>query len=167
MERPPDHFARALVEGDEAVAADGLFAPGGVDHADDEQIAVDDGAGDAAAVAGDPAVFLGQRVLPEDLAVLVEAEEQALRAVRVDVAGFGIADQLVQPRRSRTMSVRKTLNLCSQSTLPSLASKHITRSCWLNALADAVDDVDAAVLHDGRGDAAVRRAPERLSCALA
>ena len=71
-----------------------LVAPAGVEHADDDQVAVDDGAGDAAAVAADPAVLLGQRMLPEHLAVLVEAEEQALGAVGVDVAGLRIAGQV-------------------------------------------------------------------------
>src|SRR5262249_18015176 len=76
--RPPDGLAGLLVERDEAAAAHALVAPAGVEHADDDQILIDDGAGDAAAVAGDAAVLLGQRVLPDDVEVLVEAEEEAL-----------------------------------------------------------------------------------------
>src|SRR5262249_44084019 len=65
---PPADGAGFLVKGDEAVAAAGLFAPASVDHAEDEQVAVNDRAGDAAAVAADPAVFLGHRMRPENLA---------------------------------------------------------------------------------------------------
>src|SRR5207249_258980 len=55
---PPADGAGALVEGDEAVAAAGLLAPAGVEHAQDDQVAVHHRAGDPAAVAADPAELL-------------------------------------------------------------------------------------------------------------
>src|SRR5262249_40604077 len=54
---PPDHVAGLLVEGHEARPPGGVLAPAGVEHADDDQVAVHNRAGDPAAVAGDPAVL--------------------------------------------------------------------------------------------------------------
>src|SRR5262249_6595286 len=82
---PPADVAGALVKGHEAIGAAGVFAPAGVEHAHNHQVPIDDRTGDAAAVARDAAVLLGERMLPQDLAVFVEAEEEALHAVGVDV----------------------------------------------------------------------------------
>src|SRR5262249_19688276 len=92
--RPPDDGAGLLVEGDEAVAAASIFTPGRIVDANDDEVFIDDRAGEASAVAADAAVLLHQGALPEDFSVLVEAGEQALDAVAVDVAGVGIADQI-------------------------------------------------------------------------
>src|SRR5205823_11120126 len=60
----------------------------------DHQVSLDDGAGEPTAVAADSPELLGQRPLPEDLAVLVEGQEQARGAVAVDVAGGGVAGEV-------------------------------------------------------------------------
>src|SRR5262249_14480592 len=86
---PPDDLAGLLVEGDQADHADGQLAPAAGGHADDELVLVDDRRGDAAAVAGDAAELLGEGVLPEDVALLVVAVEDAGGGVGVDSACRG------------------------------------------------------------------------------
>src|SRR5207302_8027851 len=78
----------------ETVAAAGLIAPAGVDHAEDHQITIHNRAHDAAAVAADPAIFLGEGVRPEYFAVPAKAQEQALHAMGVNIAGFGIGHEI-------------------------------------------------------------------------
>src|SRR5262249_33660316 len=153
---PPDDLAGPLVEGDEPAAADGLFAPAGVEHAQDEQVAVDDRAGDPAAVAADPAVLLGQGVLPEDLAVLVEAEEEPLGAVGVDVAGLGVAHH-VRPAEADGDDVgvpdvelvlpEGPAGVGVEAHDPLLQVQ--PRLLGVPLAAGLVDDVDPAVLDDG------------------
>ena len=90
---PPHGHAGALVDGEEAVAAASVFTPTCVQNTDDHQVAVDHRAGNPAAVAANPAVLLGHRMRPDHLTRLaVEAEEQALGAVGVDVSSFWVAD---------------------------------------------------------------------------
>src|SRR5207244_1267460 len=89
--RPPDGLSRPLVVGAEPVPAPGVVAPAGADHSDDDQIALANRADDAAAVAADAAVFLGQVVLPNEVEILVVTAEVALRAVDVDVPGLRVA----------------------------------------------------------------------------
>ena len=71
----PNGFAVALVKGEVAVAARRVTAPIGTEIADDDEVFIDDGRVDAAAVAGDAPKFLGQRARPYYLAVAVKAEE--------------------------------------------------------------------------------------------
>src|SRR5262249_8104489 len=104
--RPPDGGAGALVEGDEAVAAARLVAPAGVNHAHDDQVAVHDRAVDPAAIAGDSPVFLSERPRPDDLAILVEAEEESLHAVAIDVARLRVARHR-RPAQARADDVRE------------------------------------------------------------
>ena len=91
---PPDNLAGPLVEGDLPVGPLGLIAPARVDHAEDDEVLIDDRAGDAAAVTGDSAKLLAHRFRPDDLPVLVEADEEPLGAVGVDIAGDGIGRQI-------------------------------------------------------------------------
>src|SRR5262249_5109746 len=70
---PPHHRAVLLVEGGEAVGAARLVAPAAVNHAENEQVAIDDRAGKPAAVATAAAELLDERTLPEDFAVGREA----------------------------------------------------------------------------------------------
>ena len=71
-----------------------MRAPAAGERANDDQVAFNHGAVGPSAVAGDPAQFLTEAVLPDDLAVLVEAKHEALNAVCVNVAGFGVDCQI-------------------------------------------------------------------------
>ena len=75
------------------MAARGVAAPIGAEIADDDEVFIDDGRVDAAAVAGDAPKFLGQRARPDDLAVAVEAKEQPADRVGIDVAGLRVAGE--------------------------------------------------------------------------
>jgi len=68
-------------------------------------------------------------VLPEDLAVLVEAEQQSLGAVGVDVARLRITDHVGPAQPDADDVGVPDVELVFQRTLPSFSSKHITRSC--------------------------------------
>ena len=89
----PDEFAAALVKGEVAVAARRVAAPIGTEIADDDEVFIDDGRVDAAAVAGDAPKFLGQRARPYYLAVAVKAKEQPADGVGIDVAGLWVAGE--------------------------------------------------------------------------
>ena len=88
---PPNNLAGIFVDGKEAIVANGLFTPAGIDYAKDDQVAVDDWAGNAAPVATNAAKFLGKGFLPNHLEVFVETKKQSLGAVCIDVARFGVA----------------------------------------------------------------------------
>ena len=89
----PDDFAAALVKGEVAMAARRVTAPIGTEIADDDEVFIDDGRVDAAAVAGDAPEFFGQRARPYYLAVAVEAKEQSTDGMGIDVAGLWVAGE--------------------------------------------------------------------------
>ena len=89
----PDDFAAVLVKGEVAVAARRVAAPIGAEIADDDEVFIDDGRVDAAAVAGDAPEFLGQRARPDDLAVAVKAKEQPADRMGIDIAGLWVASE--------------------------------------------------------------------------
>ena len=91
--RDPDLFSRLLIEGKVAVRAARLVPPSGAQITEDDQVFVHHRRMRPSAVAGDAPVLLGERPLPDDLAVLVEAEEDAADAVRVDVAGLRVGGE--------------------------------------------------------------------------
>src|SRR5205823_6277495 len=92
---PPDDGAVVFVEGDKAIATLGLIAPARVDHAEDGEVFIDDRTGDAAAVALHPAILFTHRALPDEFArFTVETDEQALRAVGVDVTGRRVGREI-------------------------------------------------------------------------
>ena len=86
----PDEFPGLLVERVEPVAGRTVRAPRAGDAADDDQFLVHDRRGGPAVGEGQSPELLHHRMFPEDFAVGREAQEDALRALDVDVAGLGI-----------------------------------------------------------------------------
>ena len=161
--RPPDRRAVTFVHGQETIAALALIAPAGVDHADDDQIAGHRGAGQTAAVAGDAAVYLHELPLPEDFAVLVEADEVALRAMPVDVARGRIADE-VGPAQADADDVGvEDVELLSPTDLAGVGVEAHHALLLVDALADLIVDENSAVHDDRRGAAAVGGFPQEIA----
>src|SRR5262245_37926493 len=72
---PPDYPAVVFVERGPAIAAFSLIAPTGIEHADDDQVIDHRWTADAATIARNAAKLLSQRPLPNNLAILIEAEQ--------------------------------------------------------------------------------------------
>ena len=83
-------LAGLLVEGIKPVGARALRAPVGGDAAGDDQVRVEERRSGAAVGKGQPPELFHQRMLPEHAAILGERRQDALRALHVDVARFGI-----------------------------------------------------------------------------
>src|SRR5262249_28615728 len=138
----------------------------GVGEADDDQVAVHDGTGQAAAVAADPAVLLGQLALPQGLAVAVEAGEEALRAVPVDVAGGRVADE-VGPAQADANDVGEedVVAVLPQRLAAGRVQAH-DALLLVDALAGPVVEVDPAVHDNRRRAAAVRHLPDQVAAGV-
>src|SRR5262249_59185179 len=133
-----------------------------VDQAGVRRVAAPAGAGDPPAVAAASAVLLDQRVLPEDLAVLAEAGEEALRAVRIDVAGLRIAGQ-VRPADTADVDVgEEDAEPVRPDNLAGVGVEAHHALASGGAFADGIDDVDVLALHQGRGPAAKLRFPDQV-----
>ena len=75
------------------MGADGMRAEAGVVEGHDHAVFVDDRGVGPPAVAADAAEELGRRLRPEELAVAIQAEDEPLHAVGVDIARLGIDGQ--------------------------------------------------------------------------
>ena len=86
--------ARSLVQAIETVRPGPVRPPAAGQRADNDFVAFQDRTDGPSAVARDAAQFLGERVLPDHLAVPVEAEEHPLDTVSIDIARAGIAGEV-------------------------------------------------------------------------
>ncbi len=160
---PPDRHAGALVKSQKAAGAASLIAPAGIQNAHDDQVAIHDGAVDAAAEAGNAAIFFGQGMRPEDLTVLVETKVESLNAVGVDVAGFGIAGQVAPADAIAGNVGLEDVEAILPKRLAGVLVKTHNAFLIVHAAAGLVDDVDAPVHDDGAAAAAVGLLPDDIA----
>src|SRR5205085_1432744 len=155
------------VEGDEAVGPAGEVAPRSADHGGDDEVALEGRADDAPAVPGDAAVLLGEVMLPDDLAVLVVAAEETLRAVDVDVAGLRVAHGAGPAEAVGDDVAVEDVHEVFPNDLARVGVQAHQALALLDPAAGAADEVDSAVHDDGRRAAAVARLdPQHVAAGL-
>src|SRR5262249_18011791 len=95
-------------------------------------------------------------------AVLAEAGEEALRAVRIDVAGLRIAGQ-VRPADTADVDVgEEDAEPVRPDNLAGVGVEAHHALASGGAFAAGIDDVDVLALHQGRGPAAKLRFPDQV-----
>ena len=142
---------------------DGMRAEAGVVEGHDHAIFVDDRGIGPPAVAADAAEEFGRRLGPEELAVAVEAEDEALHAVGIDIARFGI-DGHAGPADAAVGHVgMEAVELVVPEVLAGRGIEGEDLLLLGDAFAAEVDGEDAAVEDDRRRVAAGGDSPENVS----
>ena len=143
------------------MAARRVAAPIGTEIADDDEVFIDDGRVDAAAVAGDAPEFLGQRARPDYLAVAVEAKEQPADGMGIDIAGLWVAGEAGPADAVEgDGGVEDVVGVFPEQGAV-LGVKGGDNPLMLDALAAATDDKDSSVEDDGGRAAGEFGVPDR------
>ena len=151
---PPEDLAAVLVEGQEAMRPHGMRAEAGVVEGHDHAVFIDERGVGPSAVAADATEELGQRLRPEELAVTVETENEALHAVGIDVAGLGI-DGHAGPADAAVGHVgMEAVELVVPEVLAGRGIEGEDLLLLGDAFAAEVDSEEAAARHDRRRAAA-------------
>ena len=148
--RHPAHGPGALVEGVVAVARRSLRAPTAVDHVQDDLVLVDDRGSGTAAVALEAAVLLLERARPDDLAVAVEAEEEAADELGVDVAGLRVPGERGPAHPVHRHGSQVEVVAVLPDRLAGFGVEGRDHRLLVDAGSGPAVDVDPAAHHDGR-----------------
>ena len=138
-----------------------MAAPIGAEIADDDEVFIDGGRVDAAAVAGDAPEFLGQRARPYYLAVAVEAEEQSADGMGIDIAGLWVAGEAGPADAVEGDGGVEDVVGVFPDQGAVLGVKGGDNALMLDALAAATDDKDSSVKDDGGRAASKFSVPDR------
>ena len=158
----PDGLSRPLVEREIAVAGAIEIAPREDQGVQDDLVALDDRRRRAAAVRGHRPVLVGQRSIPENLAVRRHADQLRRHGEDVDVAGFGIH----RGRRPRRPVLRHVAQVQAEAPLPhDLAGFRVERHQALLRVGDVARrrvEIEAIAERHRRRPAADRDAPGQV-----
>ena len=154
--------ACAFVERDESQRAVPQRAPVRHGRVHEHQVAIDERGHRPAAMRRERREFLTDRSLPQELAILVQCDDQRAAAERVDVAGLRIGGG---GRPAHTMGgdvALKDVELVFPDHPAGIGVERHHSFLERGAAARRVLDVDAIAHHDRRRAAAVRRAPQEI-----
>ena len=160
--RDVDDVAGSLVERDESQRAVGQRAPvrdGGID---DDQIAIDERRHRPAAVRGEGGEFLTDGSLPEQLAILVQCDDQRADAERVDVARLGIGGGRGPADAMRRHVALEDVELVLPDHVAGIGIERHDPFLHRGTASGRVLHVDPVAHHNRRRPPAVRRAPQEV-----
>ncbi len=171
----PVRASRAFVEGVIGLLRrrNGAFGPGQSEEVHDHAILVDDRRLRPAAVAGDLAELLVQRVLPDHLAVRRVAAEDAADRVQINAAGLRIADH-AGPAHAGSRNIRlEHVELVPPQDLArgGVQADHLVPSVRqllrvIHVVRGAAVQINSPVHDDRCGASADRRHPQNVPVAL-